>query len=295
MEPENSRKKDSIAIDKKPPIRHEHGPMASPNLADIMTRDIITITPENTLYEAAQLMGAKRIGSLLVLKYDTPVGIITERDLLNVVSRGVKLEKDWIGGGTSIREEKVEKVMSFPVVKTCLRSSLKEAARIMIERRIRRLVVCDSGKDVGIITASDMIRSLPEAPENMEVWFQVDYFMAKHVVTVDEELLVEKAAEVMVEKRVGSVIVISQGKPIGIFTERDLLTKFLANDKSLIAEVGNACSSPLITAPIGACIHEAAEIMTNNRIKRLPITKDMKLIGVLSARDLIEAYARAPS
>jgi CBS domain-containing protein len=262
------------------------------SLEELMTREVVTVTPENTLYEAAQLMGEKRIGSLLVLKYDTPVGVITERDLLNVVSCGVKLEKDWIGGGASIRDEKVEKIMSFPVVKICVRSPLKEAARIMIEKRIRRLAVCDLGTVVGIITASDMIRSLPEAPENMEVWFQVDYFMAKKIITVDEEMLVENVAEVMAEKRVGSVIVTRQEKPVGIFTERDLLTKFLVKDKSLIAEVGNACSSPLITAPVGMCIHEASVIMTKNRIKRLPITKDKNLVGILSARDLVEAYAR---
>jgi CBS domain-containing protein len=262
------------------------------SLDELMTREVVTVTPENTLYEAAQLMGEKRIGSLLVFKYDTPVGIITERDLLNVVSRGVKLEKDWIGGGDSIREEKVEKVMSFPVVKICLESPLKKAARIMIEKRIRRLAVCDAGKVVGIITASDMIRSLPKAPENMEVWFQVDYFMTKQVITVDEEMLVENVAEIMAKKRVGSVIVTKKGKPIGIFTERDLLTKFLVKDKSLIAEVGTVCSSPLITAPIGMCIHEASAIMTANQIKRLPITKDRKIVGILSARDLVEAYAR---
>ena len=261
-------------------------------IEEIMTHEVVTITPESTLDEAARIMGEKHIGSLIVLKYDTPVGIITERDLLNVVSCGVKLEKDWIGGGASIREEKVEKVMSSPVVKICLGSPLKEAARIMIEKRIRRLAVCDLGKVVGIITASDMIRSLPEAPENMEVWFQVDYFMAKQIITVDEEMLVENVAEVMAEKRVGSVIVTRQEKPVGIFTERDLLTKFLVKDKSLIAEVGNACSSPLITAPVGMCIHEAAAIMVKKHIKRLPITKDDKLVGVLSARDLVEAYAR---
>jgi len=292
LKPEDARKETSGAP-VNTPVQDECGLMRSLTIEDLMTREVVTVTPESTLYEAAQIMGEKHIGSLLVLKYDTPVGIITERDLLNVVSSGVKLEKDWIGGGTSIREEKVEKVMSFPVVKICQGSPLKEAARIMIEKRIRRLAVCDLGTVFGIITASDMIRSLPEAPENMKVWFQVDYFMAKQVVTVDAEMLVEKVAEVMAEKRVGSVIVTRQGKPKGIFTERDLLTKFLANDKSLIVEIGNACSSPLITVPIGMCIHEAAEIMTRNRIKRLPITKDKELVGVLSARDLVEAYARA--
>ena len=292
MSSKDLRKETSIALGNNTPVQHKRGLMNPPSLGELMTREIIAVTPENTLYEAAQLMGENRIGSLLVCKYDTAVGIITERDLLNVVSSGVKLEKDWIGGGTSIRDEKVEKVMSYPVVKICLDSPLKEAARIMIEKKIRRLVVCDSGKVVGIVTAADMIRNLPEAPKDMEVWFQVDYFMSKRVVTVDAEMLVENVAEVMAEKHVGSVIVTSQGKPKGIFTERDLLTKFLANDKSLIEEVGNACSSPLITAPIGICIHEAAVIMTKNQIKRIPITKDKNLIGVLSARDLVEAYAR---
>ncbi len=261
-------------------------------IEELMTRDVVTITPENTLYEAAQIMGGRHIGSLLVLKYEAPVGIITERDLLNVVSRGVKLEKDWIGGGTSIREEKVETVMSFPVVKVCLDSPLKEAARMMIEKKIRHLAVCDMGKVVGVLTAADMIRSMPEIPENMGVWFEADYFMTKRVITVDEELLVENVAGIMAEKRIGSVIVTRQGKPIGIFTERDLLTKLLAKDKSLILEVGDACSSPLITAPVGTSVTDVAAIMTAKHIKRLPITKDAKLVGVLSARDLVEAYAR---
>jgi len=291
VKPEDVRKKNSAAVGNTP-VQHDRCRLRLMSLDELMTREVVTITPENTLYEAAQLMGENRIGSLLVFKYDTPVGVITERDLLNVVSSGVKLEKDWIGGGASIREEKVETAMSFPVVKICVKSPLKEAARIMIEKRIRRLPVCDLGKVVGIITASDMIRSLPEAPENMEVWFQVDYFMAKQIITVDAEMLVENVAEVMAEKRVGSVIVTSKEKPVGIFTERDLLTKFLVKDKSLIAEVGSACSSPLITAPVGMCIHEAAVIMTKKRIKRLPITKGKNLVGMLSARDLVEAYAR---
>ena len=291
METKDLRKETSGSVGDRP-VQYKHGLMRHLTIGEVMTRDVVTITPEKTLYEAAQLMGEKRIGSLIVFKYDTPVGIITERDLLNVVSSGVKLEKDWIGGGASIREEKVEKIMSSPVARICLGSPLKEAARIMMEKRIRRLAVCDLGKVVGIITAADMIRSLPEAPENMEVWFQVDYFMAKQVITADEEVLVENVAEIMAEKRIGSVIVTSQEKPIGIFTERDLLTKFLAKDKSLTVEVGKACSSPLITAPIGVCIHEAAEIMTANQIKRLPITKNRKLVGILSARDLVEAYGR---
>ena len=272
------------------PIKSE--PMRYRNIASVMTSEVFTINPESTLHEAAQLMGEKHIGSLIVMKYETPVGIITEGDLLNVVTNGIPLERDWIRSSPSICNEKVENAMSSPVIKICVEYRLKDAARLMIEKRVRRLGVCDSGDLVGIVTTSDMIGNLPQVPETMKVWFEVDHFMSKQVVTADEGTLLEDAAKIMAEKHVGSVIVTSNGEPAGIFTERDLLTKFLAKDKSLVEEVGNVCSSPLITAPIGISAHDAAEIMIEKHIKRLPITQDGKLVGVLSARDLVEAYAR---
>jgi CBS domain-containing protein len=260
----------------------------------IMISEIVTITPESTLYDAARLMGEKHIGSLIVVKYRTPVGIITERDLLReVVDRGIALEKDWLVGGASIKEEKVEKIMSYPLITISIKSSIKEAAQMMIEKKIRRLAVGEAGKIVGIITAADLIRCLPETPETMQAWSEVDYFMSKGIITADEETPVEAVAKIMGEKSIGSVIVTSHGEPIGIFTERDLLTKFLAEDQSLKIEVGKACSSPIITAPLGMSIHDAASIMTSKHIKRLPISKEGKLVGMLSARDLVEAYARA--
>jgi len=274
--------------------KRKQGSSQQRDVEEVMIRDVATITPENTLYEAAKIMGEKHIGSLIVIKYETPVGIITERDLLReVVDKGIALEKDWLAGGVSIKEEKVEKTMSYPLIAISLKASIKEAAQIMIEKRIRRLAVSEPDKVVGIITASDLLRSLPETPETMRAWFEVDYFMSKSVITADEETSVEDVAKIMGEKGIGSVIITSHGKHTGIFTERDLLTKFLAKDQSLKIEVGNACSSPLITAPLGISVHEAAAIMTSKHIKRLPIAKEGKLVGMLSARDLVEAYARS--
>ena len=275
-------------------IQQKQGTPLYCEIEKIMINELFTITPESTLYEAARMMGEKHIGSLIVVKYETPVGIITERDLLcEVVNKEIALEKDWLVGGVSIKEEKVEKSMSYPLITISLKSSIKEAAQMMIEKRIRRLAVSESGKVVGIITAADLIRCLPETTETMHVWFEVDYFMSKDVITVDGETSVESVAKIMGEKRIGSVIITSHGEPIGIFTERDLLTKFLAEDQSLKIEVGSACSSPLITAPLGISIQDAAAIMTSKHIKRLPITQQGKLVGILSARDLVEAYARA--
>jgi CBS domain-containing protein len=245
---------------------------------DIMSKDVVTITPDASMAEAAKIMGEKHIGSLIVTKYNTPVGIVTERDLLSKV---LALEKD-------PKTEKVEAVMSYPLIMIGSTSKIKEAARQMILKK-SRLAVFDSGRLVGIITASDLIRSLPEVPET-EV--KVDDFMTKEIVIADEKTPVFSIAKIMGEKRVGSVIVTRKEEPFGIFTERDLLTTFLVQGKPLITEVGKGASSPLITTTAGTSIHRAAAAMALKHIRRLPIAQKNKLVGIITARDLVEAYAK---
>jgi CBS domain-containing protein len=245
---------------------------------EIMSPDIITIAPEALMAEAAGIMGEKHIGSLIVTKYDATVGIVTERDLLSKV----------FALGKDLRKVKVEAVMSYPLITVCPTVKIKEAAQIMVQKK-GRLAVFDCGKLIGIITASDLIKSLPDVPET-EV--KVDDFMTKKVETVDEKTHVATVAKMMGEKRIGSVIVTSKGEPFGIFTERDLLSTFLAKGKPLTAEVGKEASSPLITAPAGTSIHHAALTMPMKHIRRLPITRNGKLVGIITARDLVEAYAK---
>ena len=247
-------------------------------VSHIMSQDVITINPESSMAEAARIMGEKHIGSLIVKKYETPVGIVTERDLLSKV----------LAWGKDPVKEKVEASMSFPLVMIDPSAKIKEAAQMMIQKK-GRLAVFDGGKLVGVITASDLISSLPEVPETQ---VKVDDFMTKEVVTADEETTVASIAKIMGEKRIGSVIVTSNEEPFGIFTERDLLTTFLVKGKSLLTKVGKEASAPLIKAPAGTSVHKAAAIMVLKKIRRLPITLRDELVGIITARDLVEAYAK---
>ena len=245
---------------------------------EIMSPKVFTITPEASMDEAARIMGEKHIGSLIVKKYDTPVGIVTERDLLSKI----------FALGKNPREEQVEKAMSYPLVTICLTAKIKEAAQMMIKKK-GRLAVFDCGKLMGIVTASDLIRSLPEIAETEAI---VDDFMTKEVVTAEETTPVKIIAKTMGEQRIGSVIVTNKGKLAGIFTERDLLTTFLAKTNALETSVGEQSSSPLITVPSGTSVHKAAATMAIKHIKRLPIASKDKLVGIVTARDLVEAYAK---
>ena len=96
----------------------------------------------------------------------------------------------------------------------------------------------------------------------------------------------------MGKQRIGSVIITENEKSRGIFTERDLLTTMISKDKSLTIQVGKQYSSPLITQSSGISIHKAAITMTHHHIRRLPIVKKDQLIGIITARDLVEAYAK---
>jgi CBS domain-containing protein len=246
-------------------------------VGDIMSRKVITTTPETSMIQAAKTMGQKHIGSLIVVKYKTPVAIVTERDLLSkVLACSLDLKKTLVG-----------QVMSYPLIRICPPFTIREAARTMINKR-GRLVVYVCGRLAGIITTSDLIRDMPEAPETSLI---VDDFMTKDIISLDEDETVRAAAGIMGQERVGSVIVTSAGRPLGIFTERDLLSTFLVHSRSLDTPLGEACSGLLTTAPAGISIHEAATMMAAQHIRRLPIMKKKKMAGIITARDLVEAYA----
>jgi len=247
-------------------------------VADIMSRKVITTSPETTMMQAAMTMGEKHIGSLIVTKYKTPVAIVTERDLLSRV----------IATGMDLRKTRVGDIMSYPLIRICPTFEIREAARTMINRK-GRLGVFVCGRLAGIITASDLIRGMPEAPETSMV---VDEFMTREIVTINEDETVLAAARIMGQRRVGSVIVTSGERPLGIFTERDLLSTFIARSRSLDIPIGEACSGLMTSAPAGISIHEAARIMAAKHIRRLPIMKKKQIAGIITARDLVEAYAK---
>jgi CBS domain-containing protein len=247
-------------------------------VSEIMSPNIISITPEASMLDAAKLMGEKHVGSLIVKKYNSPVGIVTERDLLTTV----------LAQGKDLQQEKVESVMSYPLLTICLTAKIKEAAQAMIRKK-GRLVVFDCNKLKGIVTSSDLVRAMPEVDETAA---SIDNFMTTQVVTVDGQTTVKDAARLMGQERIGSLIITSRGKPVGIFTERDLVSTVIAKDKPLELAVGAQASCPLITIPPGISVHQAAGLMAEKRIKRLPIMEQDTLLGIITARDLVEAYAR---
>ena len=116
--------------------------------------------------------------------------------------------------------------------------------------------------------------------------------MSSPVITVDINRKAVDAARIMVEHRIGSVVVIEGEKAVGIVTERDLLERVLAmgKDASTVG-VREIMSSPLITISKDAAILEAIRKMTHNNIRRLVIMEGDRLIGLVTEKDILRAVA----
>jgi CBS domain-containing protein len=115
--------------------------------------------------------------------------------------------------------------------------------------------------------------------------------MTRKVVMVDYNTKVREVCRIMGENRIGSVIVSKEGKPFGIFTERDLLSKVMLSG-SLDDEVGKHSSYPLIVVSPDYDVREAAKIMADMKIRRLLVMEDGEIKGIFTSSDLVRVLGR---
>jgi CBS domain-containing protein len=111
--------------------------------------------------------------------------------------------------------------------------------------------------------------------------------MSTPVITVEEDKTVKEAAEVMSKAKVGCVIVVKKGKPVGIVTNADMVKRIVAKDlKSSEIKVKDIMSSPLITVKPDDDIMVAVRKIKRNKIHRVTVVEGDKVVGILSTADI---------
>jgi len=116
---------------------------------DIMTRALISVDASTTVYQVAKMMEQGGFGAIIVKKDDIPAGIITDRDF------AIKIAVNKYSLDTP-----VHKVASYPLQTINSNESILVAANLMSTKKIRKLVVVEDGKVVGIITSTDLVNQL---------------------------------------------------------------------------------------------------------------------------------------
>jgi CBS domain-containing protein len=121
---------------------------------------------------------------------------------------------------------------------------------------------------------------------------KVKDFMAKGVLTIDKNGTVAEAAELMAQKDVGDIIVLDGEIPRGIATERDFVRRVIAKRKTNDIKISDIMTSPLITIGPEAPLNVAARRMVNNKIRRLPVMKHKKLVGIIAVSDFAKHLSK---
>jgi len=122
---------------------------------DIMTKSIISVDATLTVNEAAKMMEGAKVGAVIVMENNTPVGIVTDRDFaVKIVAHAYQITTP------------VKQIMSSPLIATSPDETVLMAADLMYTRDIRKLPVIDNDQVVGMITATDLVKQLAISTED---------------------------------------------------------------------------------------------------------------------------------
>ncbi len=124
------------------------------SVKDIMNPNVVSLGPEASLKEASELMAQQKIGSIVIVDSDKPVGILTERDFATKI-----MLKPYSA------ETKVSEVMSSPVIHVSSDQSVADIIDIMANKDIRKVPVIDNGKVLGIVTGTEFLRLFVQASD----------------------------------------------------------------------------------------------------------------------------------
>jgi len=118
-------------------------------IADVMTKSVISVDASMTVNGAAKMMEDAKVGAVIVMENNTPIGIVTDRDFaVKVVAHAYQITTP------------VKQIMSSPLFSINSVESVRTAADLMHDRGIRKLPVIDGENIVGIITATDIVNLL---------------------------------------------------------------------------------------------------------------------------------------
>ena len=121
---------------------------------DVMTKSVISVDAAATVNEAAKMMEDAKVGAIVVMENNTPVGIITDRDFaVKIVAHAYPITTP------------VKQIMSTPLFAVGPEETVMMAADLMYTREIRKLPVIDNDKVVGMITATDLVSQLAVSTE----------------------------------------------------------------------------------------------------------------------------------
>lgn len=242
-----------------------------------MTTPVLSIAPDKSVSHALGIMEQKKLSALIVAKDKKPLGIFTERALIQIRV-----------GGEIDYSSPIHQVMSSPPLTAPVDMDYREAYQLLLQHRFRHLVVTDQdGYLVGIVTGTDFLSHL--GLEYFMEFKNVGQVMIRDVVTLKASLPAFTAMKLMNDRRISSLVIEDNGYPKGIITERDLLRLIRAKIDLETVPLQDVMSKPVQTVFSDVSSHEAAKIFMSNKLRRLVVTNSSgRCVGIITETDMVK-------
>ncbi|HBN90101.1 EAL domain-containing protein [Rheinheimera aquimaris] len=246
-----------------------------PVIATVALKQLVCCGSDQTVRDAAILMRRHSISSVLIVAPDNGrvCGIWTAADTRKL---------DFSNPGTA--DTLLLNVMSSPVRSVKNSSRLSSAAGTMLQHGIRRLLVEDpSGKPVGLLTQSDIVRQ-----QRIEFYLQfrdVSSCINKEPLHLQASLPLSDAVVQMHQHDADAAVVQFGNGEQGILTEQDLIGFLTEHDTN--PAVAMLATTPLISISANATLLQAVRLLTDNQLRHVAVRQDNRLIGLLSFNDIL--------
>ncbi len=244
-------------------------------ISSIMSKDVISLEPEEFLRSAIQKMSSNNVSCVVAIREKKPLGILTERDIIYLM--GINIDFNTVN---------LQTVMRSPVIAVSEETEIPEAANLMVINSLRRLVVVDGEhKVIGIVTQTDIIKNL--SIDSFISFKKVEQIMNRNIISVDEKDRLSNAVSLMAKNRISCILVMKGKKPIGIITERDI-TKAIAED-TISNGVLEIMKSPMLTTHKDVNLFDATRLMDENKARSLTVVDHHGIaIGIITKSDIIK-------
>lgn len=262
------------------------------SLADLVSPDPITVSPDTELREAVALMDRHDVRHLPVVEQGVLVGMISDRDLLAATgwnpSRLVRLREAPPG--------LVRDLALRPPLVAGLDEDPRALARRMLEHRIHALPVLEDGRLVGIVSEYDYlvdyVRSCRGVGSAPRVDRPVSECMTWNVETAQRRATIADVFSQMHRLDVLHLPVLDGERLMGILSDRDFRLH-IGRGISTHLPVSAICARDPITIGSEALLSEATELLLLHKIGALPVLRGTALIGLLSSTDVLSVCANA--
>ena len=276
---------------------------------EAMHRGVLSVPLETPLTKVAQMIARYGVHCVVALdergEHQTRVwGLIPAAELVRIAATD-DLENRTAGATATTGVITVEPA-----------DSVYEAARLMSDLEVDHVIVVDpvSNRPVGMLSTLDVTRVLAGEPTRIPRGaYHVAQVMTRNVLTVTPDSPLRNVARLMSDHGISGVPVVEKGSVLGIVSEADIIVKergparprrrvsrwFARKGPPADVErieartAGEAMTSPAITIESWRTAADAAALMLDRGVHRLPVLKDGRLVGIVTRADLVSAFARS--